>query len=356
MSLQRSAPARQPEKRGRTRYGTGAPGPIRRELGAGLIAELEALCRPATVAGVLFLLGDLAAILLAAVVAYLAGNVAVSIIAIIYIGFRQRYLTNLVHECSHLKLVRSPVLNKALGHVLVTIMGESFADYQDDHRDHHGKLGRDGDPKLLNYARKGARSPRRDKIDFVVHVIGGNAVWSLPAETIRSWLSKHPLERWTTLLLRAGFWAAVFTVAAVTGTAGRVLMYWVLPLAFIRPVVNWTTDIGNHVGLMENADPVIQTRGWMSHAWTRHFLGGHMDDLYHPTHHWCQKIPFRRLPAATQLIREHYPRAAEVPWCSGFFFRRRRTPEVPCVLDDVVMRLRQRDMPSPPRYLSSAAP
>lgn len=329
------------DKGRRGRYSTGAPGLIRRELGADLISELQGLCRPSTAAGVLYLLGDIAAVVFAAAVAYLAGNVAVSIIAIAYIGFRQRYLTNLVHECSHLKLVRSPAFNKALGHFIVTIMGESFADYQDGHRNHHGKLGRDGDPKLRNYAMKGARTPRRDKFDFVVHVIMGNAIWSLPAETVRSWLSKHPLERWTTLLLRAGFWAAVFTAAAMTGNAGRVLMYWVLPLAFIRPVVNWTTDIGNHVGLMENADPVLQTRGWTSHALTRHFLGGHMDDPYHPTHHWCQKVPFPKLPAATRLIREYYPRAHEIPWCSGFFFRRRRTPDVPCVLDDVVMRLRQ---------------
>ena len=51
-----------------------------------------------------------------------------------------------------------------------------------------------------------------------------------------------------------------------------------IPLVFVRPVVTWITDLGNHAGLIENTDPLLQTRGWSSHWLTRHLLGGHLDD------------------------------------------------------------------------------
>jgi hypothetical protein len=28
-----------------------------------------------------------------------------------------------------------------------------------------------------------------------------------------------------------------------------------------------------------------------------------------------------------------------VPWCSGYFFRRRSTPDQPCVIEDIIARL-----------------
>ena len=91
-------------RRDRTRYRLGSSGPIRRELGKELIGELERMCRPSTVAEVLFLAADIATVALVAAAACLVGGIAMRAAAVIYIGFRQRYLDNLVHECSHQKL------------------------------------------------------------------------------------------------------------------------------------------------------------------------------------------------------------------------------------------------------------
>jgi fatty acid desaturase len=104
-------------------------------------------------------------------------------------------------------------------------------------------------------------------------------------------------------------------------------------------VVTWITDLGNHAGLIENSDPLLQTRGWSSHWLTRHLLGGHLDDMYHPLHHWCPQIPWRRLPEAANLAARYLDRWGEVPWCSGYFFRRRSTPDRPCVIEDIIARL-----------------
>jgi fatty acid desaturase len=61
--------------------------------------------------------------------------------------------------------------------------------------------------------------------------------------------------------------------------------------------------------------------------------------MYHPLHHWCPQIPWRRLPEAANLAAHHLDRWGEVPWCSGYLFRRRSTPDRPCMIEDIVARL-----------------
>lgn len=329
------------------KYTCGAPGHVRRELGADLTGALDALCRPPKYAGALFFLGDVAAIVAVAALGALTASLFFVVPAVVYIGVRQRYLSNLAHECAHLKLVRSKAGNRLLGHLAAIFLIQSFADYQDEHREHHALLGERGDPKLVAYAAKGATTPRRDKWEFVLHVIVANSLWTLPAQTVRGWFRKHPAESWGIFSSRVVFWLTVLALSVVLRVESALLWYWIVPLVLIRPAVHWMTDLGNHAGRIEDPDPVLQTRGWTSHAWTRHVLGGHLDDMYHPVHHWAPKIPFRMLPAATGIIREQYPRAGEIPWCSGFFFRRRSTPHIRCVIDDIVAGLRSSKRPEP---------
>lgn len=329
---------------------TGAPGAIRTELGQSLICELETLCQPRTWLGVRDVLTDLVAIAAAIAMGILAGGIIVPILTVLYIGVRQRYLANLTHECAHLKLVRPKWLNRALGHFVATILGESFVDYQEDHRIHHAKLGRNADPKLQSYAAKKATTPSRDKREFILRVVLANAVWALPKSTVMDWFAKPVREAWSTIIFRATFWLAIIALTVAANVFVAFLWYWVVPLTFVRPVINWVTDLGNHAGVIDDDDPIRQTRGWTSHALTRHMLGGHSDDMYHPIHHWCPKIPWRNLPEAAELVRQSYPRWTEVPWCSGFFFRGRSTPDVPCVVDDIVMRLRRVEQASSGGY------
>lgn len=337
----RSRTSRHP-RRAPARFRSGTPGPVRREFGRELIAEIDGLCRPPRISGVLFLASDFAAIVIAAAISSVLDNPFITVLAVTYIGIRQRYISNLLHECVHLKLVRSKTCNKLLGHMGAILLIQSFTDYLDEHREHHALLGREGDPKLASYAAKGATTLRQDKWEFVLHVVVANAVWALPAQTIRSWFTRRPHEALGIFVTRTAFWALVLGLVVWTRAEWLVLCYWVIPLTLVRPTVNWLTDLGNHAGLLENRDPILQTRGWTSHFLMRHALGGHLDDMYHPIHHLCPKVPFRQLPTVTQMIRERYPRAAEICWCSGFFFRRRRSPAVPCVIEDIVIRLRYR--------------
>lgn len=329
--------------RGRVRNGTGASGPVRKALGPDLIIELEKLCGKPSI-GLLDICKDLAAIVIAAAAGILIGHVGGPLLAAVYIGVRQRHLSNLAHECVHGKLLATRTGNRLLGHLLTGLLGEGFVPYRSSHAIHHAKLGSAADPMFQSY-RGGnllAAGPTPTRRSFVFHVIVRNALWRLPRNAVITLLRKEADERWTSYCVRAGLWMTVAAACWTADALGSLVTYWLLPLILVRPVVTWITDLGNHAGLIENTDPLMQTRGWSSHWFTRHLLGGHLDDMYHPLHHWCPQVPWRRLPQARTLAEQHLDRWPQVPWCSGYFFRRRATPGQPCVIEDIIARLHAR--------------
>ncbi|MEU0108301.1 fatty acid desaturase [Streptomyces sp. NPDC006251] len=325
---------------GRTRNGTGVSGPARKALGPQLIADLENLCGRPTI-GLRDVTLDLAAIAVAAVAGQIVGHIVGPLLAVCYIGVRQRHLSNLAHECVHSKLMATHRGNRLIGYLLTGLLGEGFAPYRSSHYVHHAKLGSDDDPMFQSYRagniRAAGAAPSRRS--FVLRVIVRNALWRLPKTAVLTLLTRAPGESWRALATRTALWAAVVAALWPVGGVPYLLLYWLIPLILVRPVVTWITDLGNHAGLIENDDVLLQTRGWSSHWLTRHLLGGHLDDMYHPIHHWCPKIPWRRLPEARALVSQSLPRWEEVPWCSGYFFRRRSTPDKPCVVEDIISRL-----------------
>jgi fatty acid desaturase len=325
---------------GRTRNGTGASGPVRKALGQQLITDLEKLCGRPTI-GLWDVAWDLVAIAAAAIVGHNVGYVVGPLLAVCYIGVRQRHLSNLAHECVHSKLMATRRGNRFIGYILTGLLGEGFEPYRSSHYVHHAKLGSDDDPMFQSYRagniRAAGTTPSRRS--FVLRVIVRNAVWRLPKTAVLALLTRAPGETWRPLTARTVLWAGVAAALWPVGGVPYLLLYWLIPLVLVRPVVTWITDLGNHAGLIENDDVLLQTRGWTSHWLTRHLLGGHWDDMFHPIHHWCPQIPWRRLPEARALTSRHLPRWDEVPWCSGYFFRRRSTPDQLCVIEDIITRL-----------------
>lgn len=335
-------PAAAPRRR--TRGGTGASGPVRRMLGAHLVAELETLCdRPSI--GWVDVCQDVAAVAAAAVIGVLLGHVVGPVLAVCYIGVRQRHLSNLGHECVHAKLVPSPLGNRLIGHMLTAVLGEAFLPYRSSHAVHHALLGKDADPMFQSYRDRDIRSARPNRRSFVLRVIVRHGWWTLPKSAVLALVAKAPDETWRAMAGRSALGIGLLAASWRLGVLTPFLIYWLTPLIFIRPLVTWITDLGNHAGVIENGDPLLQTRGWSSHWLTRHLLGGHLDDMYHPVHHLCPRIPWRQLPDAAALIRASLDRFGEVPWCSGFFFRRRSTPGQPCVLEDIIARLGEQSVP-----------
>lgn len=326
--------------RGRTRSGTGASGPVRKALGADLVGRLEQLCGRPTV-GLVDVCQDITAVVVAAVAGSLVGHLVGPLLAVCYIGVRQRHLSNLAHECVHSKLMATRRANRAVGYLLTALLGEGFLPYRSSHYVHHAKLGSDEDPMFQSY-RAGnihAAGHAPSRISFVLQVIVRNAVWRLPKAALLTLVGKDPQETWRAPAARALLWVATAVVCWLFGLVWAFLLYWLVPLVLVRPTVTWITDLGNHAGLIQNRDPLLQTRGWSANWLTRHLLGGHLDDMYHPVHHWCPQIPWRRLPEAADLAARHLDRWGAAPWCSGYFFRRRSTPDQPCVIEDIIARL-----------------
>ncbi|GHE12013.1 fatty acid desaturase family protein [Streptomyces alanosinicus] len=337
----------------RTRHSTGASGPVRQALGPELIGKLEGLCGAPSV-GLRDVACDVGAIVVAALVGALAGHLVGPLLAVLYIGVRQRHLSNLAHECVHAKLLATARGNRLVGYLLTGMLGEGLRPYRVTHGVHHAQLGTGADPMFQSYQAGRLHTVRvpMSRTGFVLRVLVRAALWRLPTSALRVLLTRGPREsRWAPAA-RAVLWAGVAVTCWSFGVLRDLLLYWLVPLVFVRPAVTWITDLGNHAGLIENRDDVLlQTRGWSSHWLTRHLLGGHLDDMFHPVHHWCPKIPWRRLPEATALLSECLERWDEVPWCSGYFFRRRSTPEVPCVIEDVIARLVSK--PAPPAAVAA---
>ncbi|WP_232235958.1 fatty acid desaturase [Nocardia sp. BMG51109] len=312
---------------------------MRRALGPELTQRLDDLCARSRSEGPMDVVRDYAVVAATAALGTAVGHPAASLACASYIGVRQRHLSNLTHECIHTKLTRSRRANLLLGHVLTITLGEPFTPYKRSHRLHHAKLGSPDDPMLQSYLSRNAHHPRPSKAAFAFHVLARNAVSTLPASAMVKLAGKSPDESWGAALARWSLWSAATASAAATGRLGAFALYWAIPLIVVRPAVTWLTDLGNHAGLIENDDPFRQTRGWTSHWLTRHLLGGHNDDMYHPVHHLLPNVGWRQLPEAERLLRREYAGWAEVAWCSGFFVRRRSTPDIPSVLDDIVTRL-----------------
>lgn len=328
------------------RPSAGASGAVRRAFGPDLVRRMDQLCDRGRSEGPLDLARDYAAAAAAAAVGTVCGGVVVPVVCVVYVGVRQRHLSNLTHECIHLKFTRSPRANRVFGHLLTVTLGEPFTPYKRSHRVHHARLGSPQDPMLQSYLRRNAHSPRPDKTAFIVHVIVKNAVWELPRSGFVTLAAKSGEESWKAAAARWAAWAGAACAAAAAGHLRTFVVYWAIPLVVVRPIITWLTDLGNHAGLIENDDVIVQTRGWESHWLTRHLLGGHNDDQYHPIHHFFPGIGWRQLPEAEQILRTEFPRWAQVPWCSGYFFRRRSTPDIPCVLEDIVTRLNTQPTPS----------
>lgn len=339
--------AQQPTARGRTRNGTGASPRAKEALGAELVTDFEELCGRPTI-GMFDICKDIASIAVTAVAGHLIGHGIGPLLAILYIGVRQRHLSNLAHECVHSKLMATRKWNRFVGYLLTALLGEGFLPYRRSHAVHHAKLGSGDDPMWQSY-RAGnihAAGPSPSRRSFVWRVIVRGAVWRLPKTAALTLVTKAPEEMWRALAARAALWAGIIAACWPFDAVGAFLLYWLLPLIFVRPVVTWITDLGNHAGVIEHEDVLLQTRGWSSHWLTRHLLGGHLDDMYHPLHHWCPQIPWRRLPEAAALASRKLDRWDEVPWCSGYFFRRRSTPDQPCVLEDIIGRLQANSVTS----------
>jgi fatty acid desaturase len=308
---------------------------VRRELGVDIIRHISGLRRSGATVAALTVLRTLASavagLVLTGVYWWLAP------LSILHVGTRGRALANLMHEAQHRALFRSPRANRLAGEVLAFLVGNSFEQYDAEHKVHHGHTGGERDPKVRTYTRLGLV---RDGRPWTRHRLLKAVVRGVPGavlERITSFLTDGPRPA---CVARITGWAAL----AVAGTAsgfGPIVVAYLLAMVLVRPVHNMVTDVFNHAGRIGpgvRRHEMLRTRGFTGNVVVRYLFGAVADDMWHWVHHWCPGIAFWDKARVGRAILAQRPDLREV-MCDGVF--RSRVPGVRSVIDDVVHGLNE---------------
>ena len=251
--------------------------------------------------------------------------------AVLIVGCRQRALMNLLHQASHGQLFANRVANRWCGRLLIAFpLAMSLDAYRRTHLAHHRHLWDEArDPKTIRYAALGlVRAPRRVSRFAVRHLLGALALLHVPFNVGTAVRATGAPWRERAALL--AFWAAVVTVALLTGVERHLVTYWVLPYATTFQIIRYWAETAEHAGL-RSQDAWLATRNWTSTAPVRWLLAPHSDS-YHLAHHLVPSVPHYRLAQLhAELMR--IPEYAAGHQCDGFLIAHR--PEAPSVVQDI---------------------
>ncbi|MBC7778920.1 MAG: fatty acid desaturase [Proteobacteria bacterium] len=222
--------------------------------------------------------------------------------AIAPLGIAISKTTLLVHEAVHGHLFRTPWLNGLIGRVGGWWTAVDFVAFDALHRQHHARVGAEGDPQRLDYA--------------VLHgATRAQLAWHLLRPLI-GWNVRHmaTLVRQRMRMKRAP-WVALGEVSGlVTVQAGFALLAtaggqtpW---LALIFPTAAATVGLFmsqirgfcEHVPMPGEA-PGRRLRSHTSNPVERQFLH-YMNYNYHGEHHRFPRVPSRNLPALSRWLEQ----------------------------------------------------
>ena len=208
---------------------------------------------------------------------------AVWVASVWVIGIMQFALAEAVlHEASHYNLFRSRHLHHRLQFLYAWPFMQTMNDYQAEHLAHHKYLMTERDQTSLDYKMYGL-AKREPNLFFI---------WFIkPFTFYPTW---HYLRHGNAALDRANwlplglFWIAVGGLFVALGQAQYFLLYWIVPLLWVYPILNYWSEIEEHYntsdGSRSNLSRVIN---FLTH-----------NEGYHTVHHRYPTIPFYNLPKA----------------------------------------------------------
>ena len=208
---------------------------------------------------------------------------AVWVASVWVIGIMQFALAEAVlHEASHYNLFRSRHLHHRLQFLYAWPFMQTMNDYQAEHLAHHKYLMTERDQTSVDYKMYGL-AKREPSLFFI---------WFIkPFTFYPTW---HYLRHGNAALDRANwlplglFWIAVGGLFVALGQAQYFLLYWIVPLLWVYPILNYWSEIEEHYntsdGSRSNLSRVIN---FLTH-----------NEGYHTVHHRYPTIPFYNLPKA----------------------------------------------------------
>lgn len=220
------------------------------------------------------------------------------------IATRQNALIDsLGHDATHYNLFSTRKMNQRTEFFLFIPFWYSFHMYRKEHARHHGFLMQENDPAYQNYQHWGVLD---EKPNWAwIWWIRPFLLYDLPSIFVGLWegLRDDADFRWKWLV----FWVPLTGLSIVFGFWPILLLYWVVPLLWLVPVIEYWTEVADHYEMQTDAD-TRDSRG----LFLGRFLRGHYDG-YHTLHHKYPRIPWFHLKRATK----DYEKLAEVEKIHG---------------------------------------
>jgi len=231
-------------------------------------------------------------------------NIIVYLIAILFIGSRQRALATLLHDSAHRVLCKSQRLNDFVGKYLSGyLIFQSFKTYVKSHVIlHHNYLGNeDKDPDYQHYLASGLFVCQSKFSFFIKHLIFPFLLSKTPlfiSYLVRNRLGTVKDKEVKFIIL---YWLAIFSIFATTETLDILFLYWIIPLITSFPLIGWFIEMAEHY-------PIITNKSDLYKSWNRFssklelFLTGMHNENYHLTHHLMPDIPYYNIKKAHEIM------------------------------------------------------
>ncbi|NJK32524.1 MAG: hypothetical protein HC927_09005 [Deltaproteobacteria bacterium] len=204
----------------------------------------------------------------------------VSFIAIVVVATRQRALIAILHTASHGVFFRTRRWNTSLQPLFAYPNLQALALYRPDHVIHHREVG-SSSPTALDYlnfemdlAPPGFwRRTYRVLLRPLAGYDGLVATWETVVELVQ-----HPRVGLAIL----AFWLPILSLCAWAGVLGQLLLYWFVPMIWLRPVLGLWSEMADHFGT---------ATGTRDHIGLFQSMFVSVYGLYHALHHRDPRIP-----------------------------------------------------------------
>ena len=210
-----------------------------------------------------------------------------------------------LHESAHRMLFRNLFFNEAAGIIIGTLSLTPLSVYRHVHTQHHAHLGREKDPEFWPYNQPDQPRSLRLLYAWTELIFGWIFTpWLYSSRTANAWdtFPKHKRNRliveWIGMIV---FWIAVLIVVAVTHTWTWFLVGHLAP-TWIAGSVQTVRKFTEHLGRFGETIPAMTRTVVYTGPLGRAASHSQLHVEHHGTHHRWPKIPYHKLPVATDIV------------------------------------------------------